>query len=115
MEPRERRDRRTEDEPRSVEDWIRSALGESILWPVLAVVAGVAITLGAGILLFALYVQNVGGMAALAILAWMSIDAIRQDRKARGFGLISRGIVGLWIASALAAVAAVSLGLLQVA
>ena len=104
---------RPDDEPRTVEDWIRGALEESLLWPVFVVIGGVAITLGAGVLLFALYARNLGGIAALAILVLMSVDAIRQDVRARGFGWISRGIVGIWAGSGVAALAALSLGLLE--
>lgn len=118
MEPTERGpeapdDERADDWPRSVEDWSRIAAEESILWPLFVVIALVAITLGAGILLFALHGRNLAGIAALAILGFMSVDAIRQDVRARGFGWISRGIVGVWAGSALAALAAVSLGLLE--
>lgn len=102
-----------DDDPRSVEDWLRGVRKETMLWPVFAVMAGAVFTLGAGILLFALYFGNWGGRAALAILLLMSIDAIRQDVKARGFGWISRGIVGAWIGSGIAAVAAFLLGLLE--
>ncbi len=106
-------DGRGNDDPSSVEDWLRSALKEPTLWPVFLVMAGAVITLGGGVLLFGLYLGNLGGLAALAILLLMSADAIRQDVKARGFGWISRGITGAWLGSGLAAVAAVLLGLLE--
>lgn len=106
---------RAEDEPHTFEEWVRAGLQESMLWPAFVVVAGVVFTVGAGILLFALYVRNLAGIAALVILVLMSIDGIRQDVRARGFGWISRTIVAVWIGSGLAAWAALWVGLLELA
>jgi hypothetical protein len=102
-----------DEDPHSLEKLLRGALAETMLWPVFAVMAGAICTLGAGILLFALYFGNWGGRAALAILLLMSADAIRQDVKARGFGWISRAIVAVWVGSGVAAVTAILLGLLE--
>ena len=104
---------RDDDEPRTLDDWVHAALRESLFWPVAVVMALVAFTVGGAILVFALYVRNLGGIAALAILVLMSVNAVRQDVRARGFGWISRGIVGIWVGSAVAALAAGFLGLLE--
>jgi hypothetical protein len=93
------------EDPGNVEDWIRDALAESIFWPVLIVIALVGITLGAGILLFASLGRSLAAIAALAVIALMSVDIVRQEIKARGFGLVSKLVIGWWLASAVAAVA----------
>jgi len=106
-------------DPHTVEDWIRDAAAESIFWPVIIVIAFVAVTLGAGILHIAVADRNIAALAALAVLLWMSVDIVRQERKIvrqerktvpqeterAGFGLVSKLVIGWWVASALAAIA----------
>jgi hypothetical protein len=84
---------------------------DSTLWPVTFVGAAILVTFVAGIALFALAERNPFALAALALLVVMSGDAVWRDVRRRGFGTASRVIVGLWCLVALAAGAAVWLGL----
>ena len=108
-----------EPDPRTAEDWIRDAAAESIFWPVIIVIVLVAVTLGGGILRIAVADRNIAALAALAVLLWMSVDIVRQERKIvrqerktvpqeterAGFGLVSKLVIGWWVASAVAAIA----------
>ncbi len=104
-------DRDPDDDPKTVDDWLRHALAESMFWPVLVVLALAGTTLGAGILLYGLVERNLAVLAALAILAAMSVDIVVREVRSRGFGIRSRLVAGWWIASAVAAAAAIGLGL----
>jgi hypothetical protein len=81
---------------------------DSTLWPVL--LAGVLIfaTGGAALLLLALGDRNPFAIAALLILLWMSVDIPVRRRR---FGRIGGLLVLLWVASGLAALGFLSLGL----
>jgi len=82
-----------------------------MLWPVLGVVAMVATTVGAGVLLFAIAGRNLPGLAALVILAAVSIDVVQREVRGGGFGLLSGLVLGLWATSTAAALAALAIGL----
>ena len=106
-------------DPRTLEDWVRHAAAEPIFRPVMVVIGLVAVTLGAGILRIALADRNIPALAALAILLWMSVDFVRhdwtaaeggketgpEDQEPQGTGLVSKLVIGWWLASAIAAVA----------
>ncbi|MGH7289272.1 MAG: hypothetical protein ACREI8_14770 [Myxococcota bacterium] len=103
---------RRDDEPHSLDDWLRQFFTDSILRPVLVVAAGSLAAMGAGIIAWAVRDRNWAAIAALVLLAAMSADALLRDRRRRGrLGLASRCILGLWGLSGLAAAAAVALGL----
>jgi len=100
------------DEPRSVDDWLRSVFRDSAFGPVLIVVAGSLATLGGGIIAWAIRGRSVAAIAALVLLGGMTVDAALRDRRRRGrLGLAVRSALGLWALSALVAAAAIALGL----
>ena len=99
-------------EPRSLDDWLRQFVSDSTLVPVALVAAGCFSAIGAGVLLAALRARNLPAIAALVLLAGMSIDGLARDRRRRGrLGLASRLVLALWALSGAAAVAALALGL----
>jgi hypothetical protein len=99
-------------EPRSFDDWLRQFTSEPGLVPVALVVIGCFTAIGAGVLLAALRARNLAALAALVLLALGSADLLQRDlRRRRRLGLASRLVLGLWLLSAAAAVAAVTLGL----
>ena len=99
-------------EPKSLDDWLRQFITNGALVPVALVAAGCFTAIGAGVLLAALWVRNLPAIAALVLLAGMSIDALLRDRRRRGrLGLASRLVLTLWGLSVAAAVAALALGL----
>jgi hypothetical protein len=99
------------DPGRPADRWLRIYLEDSLLWPVLIAGAGILVTSGAGVLLMALRGRNPFVWVALLLLAGLSCDAVYRDLRQRRFGLASRAVVGVWVASAGAAVLAVWLGL----
>lgn len=99
-------------EPRSLDDWLRQFVSDSTLVPVALVAAGCFTAIGAGVLLAALWARNLPAIAALVLLAGMSIDGLVRDRRRRGrLGLASRLVLALWALSVAAAAAALALGL----
>ena len=99
-------------EPKNLDDWLRQFITNGALVPVALVAAGCFAAIGAGVLLAALWVRNLPAIAALVLLAGMSIDALLRDRRRRGrLGLASRLVLTLWGLSVAAAVAALALGL----
>ena len=99
-------------EPAGFEGWLREFLGNAALMPVVLVAAGCFTALGAGIILAALRAHSLAALAALVLLAGMSVDAVLRDRPKRGrLGLASRLVLGLWGLSVAASAAAVALGL----
>lgn len=97
--------------PAGVDSWLQPFFTDSALWPVVLVTAGCLGTLGAAMLVAALYVFNYAAIGALLLLAWMSSDAVIRNRKEGRFGLLGRCIMSLWFVSALLAIGAVWLGL----
>ena len=99
-------------EPHSLDDWLRQFLSDGGLVPVALVAAGCFTAIGAGVLLAALWARNLPAIAALVLLAGMSIDALLRDRHRRGrLGLASRLVLALWALSVAASAAALALGL----
>jgi hypothetical protein len=99
-------------EPKSLDDWLRQFITNGALVPVALVAAGCFTAIGAGVLLAALWARNIPAIAALVLLAGMSIDALLRDRRRRGrLGLASRLVLALWALSLAAAAAALALGL----
>lgn len=96
-----------------VERWIEPYFRDSTLWPVLIVIAAIAITLVAFLLVLAVADRNLAAMAALLAVAWMSGDAtLRQLRSRHRLGLVGGAILVVWTLGAVAAVAARRSGLL---
>jgi hypothetical protein len=101
-----------EREPKGLDDWLRQFLTDSALVPVALVAAGCFTAIGAGVLLAALLARSLPAIAALVLLAAMSVDALLRDRRRHGrLGLASRLVLALWGLSLAAAVAALALGL----
>jgi hypothetical protein len=80
-------ERRAAAEDRPADRWLRTYLEDSMLWPTLIV------------------------WAALLLLAGMTFSGVSSDLRRRRFGLVSRAVVGIWVASAGAALLALHLGL----
>ena len=94
-----------EEDPRSLEDWLRGALHDSALWPVLIAAFGILATLGASMLLMAFARRNPFAMAAVAILAVVSgREGSRAWRRGRRIG--PGAVALLWGLSGLGAVVA---------
>lgn len=104
-------DRGRDPEARPADRWLRALLDDSLLWPVLIAGAGIVVTSGAGVLLMALRGRNPFVWVALLGLAVASCDAVYRDLRRGRLGLVSRAVVGAWLASAGAAALAVWLGL----
>lgn len=96
---------------RRADHWILPFFTDSTLWPVLTVAVLSLATIGAAILLLAVGARNIFALAALVVLAWISADGLRPDLRRHRLGPVSGLIVAVWLGSALAAVAAVALGL----
>ena len=62
-----------DEDPRSLDDWMRSAVRDSALWPVLFAGLCILATLGGALIVLALQERNVAAMGALAILLVMSL------------------------------------------
>ena len=101
-----------EREPQGLDDWLRPYFTDSTLVPVMLVAAGCFIAVGAGIMAWAVRGRSLAAIAALVLLAGMSGDwCLRDWRRGRRLGLASRFILVLWALSAVAAAAAVAIGL----
>jgi len=104
-------DRCRDPEARPADRWLRILLEDSLLWPVLLAGAGIVVTSGAGVLLMALRGRSPFVWVPLVLLAAGSCDLVARDARRRRFGLLSRAVVGVWLASAGAAALALWLGL----
>ncbi len=93
-----------------VERWIRPFFEDSTLWPVLIVAVLIFATCGAALLALAVRERSLPAFGALAILAWMSADALRLCRRSGRLGLAGWAIAGLWALSAGIAALAVTTG-----
>lgn len=102
---------RQPNEPRSFEDWLGSFARDATLRPVLIVAIGCFTAIGAGALLAAVRGRSLAAIAALALLALGTADRLQRDLRRRRLGPASQLALGLWALSALAAVAAVAIGL----
>jgi len=100
------------DEPRNLDEWLRQFFRDSSLVPVGIVAVGCFTAIGGGVIAWAFVGRSLAAIAALVLLGGMTLDAVlRELRRTRRIGLVSRCVLGLWVLSALAAVAAVALGL----
>ena len=104
-------ERHDDREPRSLDDWLASFARNPALRPVAIVVVGCLAAIGASAILLAVRGHSLPAIAALALLAFGSVDLLQRDLRRRRFGSASRLVVALWLLSALAAGAAVLLGL----
>jgi hypothetical protein len=95
-------------DPRDPEDRaaevIRSFLSEPLLWPVGLVVVLTLATFGGAILLFAIRLRSFLPGIALLILIFLTVWGLEADFRERRLRPVSRVVLGLWGASALAAV-----------
>ena len=98
-------------EDRQADRWLRTYLEDSMLWPTLIAGAGILVTAGTGVLLLTVRGRNPFMWAALLLLAGMTFGGVSSDLRRHRFGLVSRAVMGIWVASASAAVLAVHLGL----
>lgn len=92
------------------ERWVLPYLTDSSLWPVLAVAAAIAATIGAAVLLLALRRQP-AALAALVLLAGVTAHALYEDVRAHRTPWAGGAALALWALSAAAAWGAVRLGL----
>jgi len=60
-----------DEDPRSLDDWVRSALRDSALWPVLLAGLGILSTFGGALLVLALVERNLPALGALALVLVM--------------------------------------------
>jgi hypothetical protein len=103
--PREPEGRQT------VEELIAPFFTDSSLWPVLIVVMGGLATLGAAVLIGAIYYRNLLAAAALLGIAWIAFDVVKRHRRQQGdIGRLGWTIVALWLLSAAIAIGAALLG-----
>ena len=101
-----------EREPRRADQWLRPFFTDSTLVPVLIVAIGCFTAIGAGIIAWAVRGRSLAAIAALVLLAGMSADRLLRDwRRNRRLGLVSRCLIGFWLLSAAAAAGAFALGL----
>ncbi len=95
----------TEDGMPSPNEILGTLFAESTLWPLLIVILGSLGSFGAALLVLALADRNVFAMAALALLAGMTVDVVVRSRSrptlrnaARLLGLlwgVAAGLAGL--------------------
>ena len=103
---------RTDDEdPKGLTDWLRPIRHEPMLWPLVAVLALVAFTIGGGLLAFAVGLRSVPAMAALALLVVLSGDLVQREVRGSGAGPVTGAVAGFWAGSGAAAAAGFALGL----
>jgi hypothetical protein len=107
----DRKPGRSDDEPRSLEEWLGGFAADTTLRPVLVVAVGCFTAIGAGALLLAVRGRSLPAIAALALLALGTADLLQRDLRQRRFGVLSKLVTALWLLSALAAAGAVVLGL----
>jgi hypothetical protein len=93
-------DRQDEREPRNLDEWLASFARNGCLTAI-----------GAGALLLAARGHSLPAIAALALLAFGSVDLLQRDLRRRRFGPAARLVTALWLLSALAAAGAVLAGL----
>lgn len=104
-------ERHDEREPRSLDEWLASFVRNAALRPVAIVVVGCLTALGASAILLAVRGHSLAAIAALALLAFGSVDVLQRDLRRGRFGSAARLVAALWLLSALAAAGAVLLDL----
>jgi len=102
----------SETELRGVERFILPYFTDSTLWPVTIVLLTALSMFGATILLLAVGERNLFAVAALLILAAGSVEGVvREVRRRRRIGAVSKLILAVWLLSALVAGVALRYGL----
>ena len=92
------------DDPRGVDMWVMPYLRDSTLWPVLFVMAAAVVAFVAPVMVYAFRDRQLRSFPALGVLAFLTFKIIRWEiRERESFGAISRLIVILWGAAAIAA------------
>jgi len=92
------------EDPRGVDMWVMPYLRDSTLWPVLFVMAAAVVAFVAPVMVYAFRDGQLRSFPALAVLAFLTFKIIRWEARERErFGAISRLIVILWGAAAIAA------------
>lgn len=79
-----------------VEAFLRVYLRDSSLWPVLLAAIATFGSFGSGALWLAFGERNPFAMAALAILALLSLDLWAREVRDGRFGLAARGLASFW-------------------
>jgi hypothetical protein len=102
-EPSEGRDPEPET-GRALDRHLLEYVRDPALWPVLVTVLAVAGTLLTSVLLFAWRARNPFSLAALFALVLATVVAVEADVRRRRLGAGSGILLGLWAASAAAAV-----------
>ena len=93
-----------------VEQVLQIFLEETLLWPVAAVVLLTAMTFGAAILLYAVRLHAIFPGIALLILIFLTVPRLARDVRERRLRPASRVVLGMWLGSAVGAVALERLG-----
>lgn len=103
-----------DEEPLSSFDrWVMPYLEDSALWPVLIVIIAHIVAFTAPVLLFAFRDRRFVGMAALLLMGFASVQAVRYDLGRRGRPAAITGLLtACWVLSSAAAYFASEWGLL---
>lgn len=96
------------EEPPGVDRFLRPYVEDPALWPILVILVVTLVMFLAVALLLAVRGRNAFAIAALLILAWMSVDPVVRARR---LGTTGRLALVVWALAAAAAAAAVWLGL----
>ncbi len=100
----------SDESPKTPDDWLRALLQDSAFRPVLVTTCLIAATLLGWLLSMGVVQRRTPALAALALLLLLTADVLQRDLRRRRFGLAARGLALLWLLGALAAAAAVRLG-----
>ena len=98
-------------ETRNPDRFIRPFFEDAGLWPILAVLVLSLCTMGAAALLAAFLSRNLFAVAALALLALLSIDIVVRCWRRPSSRLFAGCIVGFWVGSAALAIAGLAVGI----
>ena len=93
-----------------VEQVLQIFLEETLLWPVAAAVLLTAMTFGAAILLYAVRLHAILPGIALLILIFLTVSRLVRDVREQRLRRASRVVLGMWLGSAVGAVALERLG-----
>jgi hypothetical protein len=85
------------------DEWLRSVYADSLLWPVLVVSVLTVSTFGAAMVTSAVWDRNVFSMAAMALLAGLTLFALDPDVRKRRIGPVSGLLIALWLISLIGA------------
>jgi hypothetical protein len=85
------------------DEWLRSVYTDSLLWPVLVVSVLTVATFGAAMVTSAVWDRNVFSMAAMALLAGLTLFSLDPDIRRRRIGPVSGLLLALWLISLIGA------------